>query len=78
MMMPMLRPPAVEIDHRLNSRYRDVRFLPNSGAKADVARRRGCANCRPQRLFRMTVACSSDFSCAKTEPLQSRTVAIYA
>ncbi len=46
MMMPMLRPPAVEIDHRLNSRYRDVRFLPNSGAKADVARRRGWANKR--------------------------------
>ncbi len=40
MMMPMMRPPAVEIDHRFNSRYRDVRFLPNSGAKADVARRR--------------------------------------
>jgi len=44
MMMPMMRPPAVEIDHRFNSRYRDVRFPPNSGAKADVARRRGWAD----------------------------------
>jgi hypothetical protein len=30
------------------------------------------ANCKPQRLFRMIVACSSDFSCAKTEPLQKQ------